>query len=88
MRSPDLPARNVAELRDLLRSRQVSPREVIEALQDRIAEIDPQVGAYLSLDIEEALTRAETVDVDLPLGGVPIALKDIISVQNQACTCA
>jgi aspartyl-tRNA(Asn)/glutamyl-tRNA(Gln) amidotransferase subunit A len=87
MKSPDLPARNVAELRDLLRSRQVSPREVIEALRDRIAEIDPQIGAYLSLDVEDALTRAETVDVDLPLGGVPIALKDIISVAGQPCTC-
>ena len=87
MKSPDLPARNVAELRELLRSRQVSPREVIEALRERIVEIDPEIGAYLSLDIEEALARAETVDVDLPLGGVPIAFKDIISVAGQPCTC-
>jgi aspartyl-tRNA(Asn)/glutamyl-tRNA(Gln) amidotransferase subunit A len=87
MKSPDLPACNVVELRNLLRSRQVSPREVLEALRDRIAEIDPQIGAYLSLDVEAAIAQAETVDVDLPLGGVPIALKDIISVAGQPCTC-
>jgi aspartyl-tRNA(Asn)/glutamyl-tRNA(Gln) amidotransferase subunit A len=87
MNSPDLPARNVTELRTLLRSRQVSPREVVEALRDRIAEIDPQIGAYLSVDAEAALAQAETVDVNLPLGGVPIALKDIISVAGRPCTC-
>ena len=88
MKLSDLPARNVADLRELLRAREVSAREAVEALQDRIAETDPQIGAYLSLDVENALKEAETVDVDLPLGGVPIALKDIINVAGQPCTCA
>lgn len=88
MNSSGLPALNVAELRDLLRARKVSAREVIEALRDRIAETDPQIGAYLSLDVEDALQQAEKADLDLPLGGVPIALKDIISVAGQPCTCA
>jgi aspartyl-tRNA(Asn)/glutamyl-tRNA(Gln) amidotransferase subunit A len=87
MKSPDLPALNVAELRTLLASRQVTPRQVVEALADRIAEVDPQIDAYLSFDIEDALARAEKVDRDLPLGGVPIALKDIISVAGLPCTC-
>jgi aspartyl-tRNA(Asn)/glutamyl-tRNA(Gln) amidotransferase subunit A len=88
MNSADLPALNVAELRELLRSREVTAREVVESLRDRIAEIDPRVDAYLSLDVEEALRQAETADLDLPLGGVPIAFKDIISVAGQPCTCA
>jgi aspartyl-tRNA(Asn)/glutamyl-tRNA(Gln) amidotransferase subunit A len=88
MNSADLPALNVADLRTLLRAREVSAREVVEALRDRIAEIDPRIDAYLSLDVEDALTQAETVDLDLPLGGVPIAFKDIISVAGQPCTCA
>ena len=88
MNSADLPALNVAALRTLLRSREVSAREVVEALRDRIAEIDPRIDAYLSLDVEDALRQAEKVDLDLPLGGVPIAFKDIISVAGQPCTCA
>jgi aspartyl-tRNA(Asn)/glutamyl-tRNA(Gln) amidotransferase subunit A len=88
MKLSDLPALNLAELRELLRTREVSAREAVEALRDRIAETDSQIGAYLSLDVEAALKEAETVDLDLPLGGVPIALKDIISVANQPCTCA
>jgi len=88
MKLSDLPALNVAELRELLRGREVSAREVVEALRDRIAETDPHIGAYLSLDVEDALKQAETVDLDLPLGAVPIAFKDIISVAGQPCTCA
>ena len=87
MNLSDLPALNIAELRQFLSAREVSTREVVEALRDRIAEIDPQIGAYLSFDVGDALRQAEAVDLDLPLGGVPIALKDIISVAGQPCTC-
>ena len=84
----DLAALNVAELRNLLRAREVSPREALEALQARITAVEPKIGAYLSLDFEKALAQAEQANLDLPLGGVPIALKDIISVAGQPCTCA
>src|SRR5438270_11330502 len=87
MTASDLPALNIAELRDLLGRREVSPREVLEALQSRIAEIDPKIDAYLSSDFEAALEQAEHANVTLPLGGVPIAIKDIISVAGQPCTC-
>jgi aspartyl-tRNA(Asn)/glutamyl-tRNA(Gln) amidotransferase subunit A len=87
MNLADLPALNIAELRDLLRARKVSAREVIEALRDRIAATDPDIGAYLSFDVEAAWQQTEIADLDLPLGGVPIALKDIISVAGQPCTC-
>jgi aspartyl-tRNA(Asn)/glutamyl-tRNA(Gln) amidotransferase subunit A len=84
----DLPALTVAELRNLLRAGEVTTREAVESLRDRIAQTDPRIGAYLSLDLEDALKAAATVDLNLPLGGVPVALKDIISVAGQPCTCA
>src|SRR5204862_1018271 len=67
---------------------EVSPRDVIEALRPRIAETDPSIDAYLSIDFDDALKQAEHADVSLPLGGVPTAIKDIISVAGQPCTCA
>ena len=88
MTGADLPALSIAELQRLLRHREVSPREVIDALQTRIESIDPQIGAYLSIDFEAAAKEAEKANLTLPLGGVPIAIKDIISVAEQPCTCA
>ena len=84
----DLPALTITELQQLLRAREVSPREVIGALHARIAEVDPQIGAYLSIDLDAALKAADAADVDLPLGGVPLAIKDVLNVAGQPCTCA
>jgi aspartyl-tRNA(Asn)/glutamyl-tRNA(Gln) amidotransferase subunit A len=88
MSRPDLPALNIAELQPLLRRREISPRNVLDLLRARIEELEPKIDAYLSLDFEAAAKEAEKVNVDLPLGGVPIAIKDIISVAGQPCTCA
>ena len=88
MTGADLPALHIADLQALLRQRQVSPREVLEALRDRIASVDPEIEAYLSIDYDAAVREAEQVDVELPLGGIPIAMKDIINVAGQPCTCA
>ena len=87
MSRADLPAQTIAELQSLLRGRKISPREVLEQLRARIDEIDPKIDAYLSIDLEAALKEAEKMDVNLPLGGVPIAVKDIISMKGQPCSC-
>ena len=88
MTDKDLPALTIADLQSLLRRREVSPQEVVDALRARIDAIDPEIGAYLSLDMEAAAKEAEKANVDLPLGGVPVAIKDIINVMGQPCTCA
>ncbi len=78
----------VAELRAKLRAKEISPREVIESLEERIAEVDPGIQGYLSRDVEAALAMADVVDVSLPLGGVPIAIKDAINVKGDLCSSA
>jgi aspartyl-tRNA(Asn)/glutamyl-tRNA(Gln) amidotransferase subunit A len=88
MTAKDLPALGIADLQSLLRRREVSAREVLDALRARIETADPEVGAYLSLDFEAAAKEAEKANVDLPMGGVPIAVKDIIGIGGQPCTCA
>jgi aspartyl-tRNA(Asn)/glutamyl-tRNA(Gln) amidotransferase subunit A len=88
MTGKDLPALSIAELQSLLRDREVSPREVLEGLRARIQTVDGEIDAYLSFDFEAAEKEAEKANVDLPLGGVPIAIKDLINVADQPCTCA
>src|SRR5229473_1261552 len=88
MKPADLPALTIADLQGLLRRREVSPRNVLDALHARIKDVDGTIDAYLSIDFDTAAQEADKVDVDLPLGGVPIAIKDIINVKGQPCTCA
>jgi len=87
MSRSDLPALTIAELQSLLRRKEVSPREVIAALRARIESVEPKIDAYLSIDFDATAKEADKADVDLPLGGVPIAIKDIINVKGQPCTC-
>jgi len=88
MNPADLPALTIAELQKLLRRGEVSSPEVLSALRARIENIDPKIDAYLSLDFDAAMKEAEKANIDLPLGGVPIAIKDLINVAGQPCTCA
>jgi aspartyl-tRNA(Asn)/glutamyl-tRNA(Gln) amidotransferase subunit A len=71
---------SISELQSQLRSKALSPVEVMETLERRIAEVDPHVQGYLSRDFDAALELAKHADVSLPLGGVPVAIKDVINV--------
>src|SRR5207249_12153382 len=86
MTKRDLPALSIVELRDLLRRGEISPAETLQALEERINAIDDKIGAYLEHDLAAATAEAEKVDMTLPLGGIPIAIKDLINVQGQQCT--
>ncbi|MBV9127342.1 MAG: Asp-tRNA(Asn)/Glu-tRNA(Gln) amidotransferase GatCAB subunit A, partial [Verrucomicrobia bacterium] len=78
----------VTALQAKLRAREVSPREALDALAARIDAVDGRLRGYLSTDLEYARRAAESADVTLPLGGVPIAVKDVVSVAGQPCGCA
>ena len=84
----ELTALSVAEVQQKLRTKEVSPTEVLRSLEARIAQVDPAIRGYLSRDFEAALQLAEKADVSLPLGGVPIAIKDVINVTGEPCTAA
>jgi aspartyl-tRNA(Asn)/glutamyl-tRNA(Gln) amidotransferase subunit A len=87
MTGAELTALSIADLQRLLRRKEISSTEAFEALVDRIGQVDEKIGAYLSLDRDDARKEAGRADVNLPLGGVPIAIKDIINVAGQPCTC-
>jgi aspartyl-tRNA(Asn)/glutamyl-tRNA(Gln) amidotransferase subunit A len=79
---------SISALQEKLRAREASPVEALDALESRIATVDPSIHGYLSRDYAAARALAEKADVNLPLGGVPIAIKDVINVIGEPCTCA
>jgi aspartyl-tRNA(Asn)/glutamyl-tRNA(Gln) amidotransferase subunit A len=78
----------IPEIRERLSSGAVKAREVIDALAARVAAVDPKLKAYLHLDVAKSRAEADAADVKKPLGGVPIAIKDVINVKGDPCTCA
>ena len=78
----------IAKARRLIQAGELSPVQLVDAVQAAIERTDPAVGGYLSRDYERARALAEKTDVTLPLGGIPVAIKDVINVEGEACTCA
>ncbi len=78
----------ISELQAGFRRGDFTPADAVRALEARIATVDSSIGAYLSRDFETALAAAEKADISLPLGGVPIGIKDAINVLSESCTCS
>jgi aspartyl-tRNA(Asn)/glutamyl-tRNA(Gln) amidotransferase subunit A len=77
-----------------LRQKTFSSVELTRAVLDAIREKDGALRAYLSVDEEGALRQAAAADAaraaghDGDLLGMPVAVKDLINVSGQPCTCA
>jgi len=78
---------SLLSLRAQLRDGSLTPTGLIDDLATKIVAGDAEVGAYLSYDINSARAEAAAADLLLPLGGIPIAIKDNINVLGQPCTC-
>lgn len=82
------------ELGKKIKSRQIGAVEATKAVLDRIHQLDPTYGCYITLQEEDALAQAEAVQKRLdagealsPLAGVPMGLKDIICTRGVETTC-
>jgi len=85
---------SISQLAPLLARREVSPVEVTDRLLERIARLDGELHAYLTVDEEGARAQARDAEDRLgrgeatPLTGVPLALKDVLITQGLRTTCA
>jgi amidase len=75
---PELLQRSAGQLAALVRARDLTPRELVEASLRRIDELEPRVNAFTHVAHEAALAEAETImpGDPRPFAGVPIAVKD------------
>jgi aspartyl-tRNA(Asn)/glutamyl-tRNA(Gln) amidotransferase subunit A len=87
----------ISELTQKLSKREVSAREATQACLDQVQRVEPKIHAFISYDAQDALAQADAADKALAGGatlaersllGVPIAIKDVISVKGQPLTCA
>jgi aspartyl-tRNA(Asn)/glutamyl-tRNA(Gln) amidotransferase subunit A len=83
----------VLEIREAIRSKKLSAREVTSAYLTRIDELDRNLGCYYRIDREGALAQARAVDDRItrgedagPLGGVPLGLKDLFVTKGMETT--
>jgi amidase len=68
-------------LAELIRNREVSSLELVEACIERIERLNPQVNAVVHTLYDQARARAATVvqeDPGAPFAGVPFLLKDLL----------
>ncbi len=89
MDAEDLAFAGIAAQADLLRSREVSSRELVDVYLDRIERIDPQLNAFRDVFADQARAAAAVADERLaagasaPLLGVPVAFKNELDIAGE-----
>jgi Asp-tRNA(Asn)/Glu-tRNA(Gln) amidotransferase A subunit family amidase len=75
---------SASELARLIRQREISPADVVEAHLRRIEQVDGELNAYVTVLADEAMTAAAEATRAVisgeplgPLHGVPVAIKDL-----------
>ena len=91
----DLARLTLKQASELLRRRDVSPVDLVEACLSRIERHDRAINAFITVTREQALATAREMESELrrgrprgPLHGVPIALKDNIDTDGVLTTAA
>ena len=83
---------SATEIAHLVRSRQVSPTEVVREHAERIQRLNPALNAFAHLDLERASAEAKRIESLVMSGsaegtllGVPVTIKSCIDVKGLQC---
>jgi len=88
----DLFKKSISELTGLLQARSVSPVELVQALLDQIARVNPELNAIVTLapdvidharEAEAALMKGQSIGA---LHGIPLTIKDTIETEGLRTT--
>jgi Asp-tRNA(Asn)/Glu-tRNA(Gln) amidotransferase A subunit family amidase len=83
---------SIAEVTEKIRSREISPCEVVDAHLERIEKLQPKLNAYVHVDAERARRQARAAEASVLRGdavgalhGTAISVKSCIDVAGWAC---
>ena len=79
------------QLKEKIANKELKVSEITEAFINRSKDIDKDINSFISDDYEGALAKAKSLDEKDPSGklfGLPIGIKDNISVKGMKNTCA
>ena len=87
----------ISELRDLLDKKEVSVKDVVNSIYQRINAVEEKINAFVTITKDEALKRADEVQKKFDLGmaqngksvlGIPLAIKDNMCTKGIPTTCS
>jgi aspartyl-tRNA(Asn)/glutamyl-tRNA(Gln) amidotransferase subunit A len=91
----DVTTLTLTEAADAVRTKRVSPTELVKACLSRVDVYNPKLNAFITVTRDLALKQAAALEAELaagktrgPLHGVPIALKDNIDTAGVRTTAA
>jgi Asp-tRNA(Asn)/Glu-tRNA(Gln) amidotransferase A subunit family amidase len=73
----------------MIRDGKLKPSTLMQAYVDRVAELEPTVGAFEAINTEAAIQKANALDRQTPKGllfGLPIGVKDLIDTVDMPTT--
>jgi len=80
---------SATDLTKMIKSREISPREITMGVLERIEAVNPKINAFCTVASEQALKAAENAEVAVmkgekpgPLLGVPISMKDLTQTKG------
>ena len=90
---PPITSLTLTEMKASLERGDFSSRELVQAVLAEVARLDPSLHAFLHMDAERAIAQADVADQQRvgvggrpPLLGLPIAVKDVLTVEGMPCT--
>ncbi len=98
MSDSELVQLGIIEAAEKIRSKEVSPVDLVGALLKRIADMDPKINSFITVTADQAQKEARQAELELmqgekrsglPLGqlhGVPIGLKDLFETKGVRTT--
>ena len=78
-----------------IKEQEITAEEYISSITERIKQVDPKINSFISHNFESAIAKSRAIDKKIKegsstglLAGIPVGIKDNISVQGLKNTCA